>query len=80
MEKPPCRYGQDGFVLHRYLSSFEAVATGAMFRVAVTSTAYVDFAQGAVVARTIVLTFGNAAADCIVDFMSVFIRHNKIPP
>ena len=51
-----------------------------MFRVAITGIAYVDFAQGAVITRTIVLTFGNAAADCIVDFMAVFIRHIKIPP
>lgn len=36
-----------------------------------------NLSQGAVVARTVVLTFGDAATDCGVDFVTVFIHHNK---
>lgn len=64
----------------RKLFSFEAVAAGAAFRVATASVAYVDFSQRAIIARTVVLTFGYSATDCSVDFLTFFIHHIKKPP
>lgn len=62
------------------LFSHEAIAAGAAFRVAATSVADVDFAEGAVIACAVVLTIGNAAADTLVYFTSIFVHHNKNPP
>ena len=59
------------------LFSFKAVAAGAAFRVAAARIAHVDFTKGAVVAGAVVLAFGNAATDRSVDFVLVFIHHNK---
>ena len=67
---------------HTYarLLSFEAVAAGTTFRVAIASIAYVNLSQRAIIPCTVVLTFGYSATDTAVYFMSVFIHHNKKPP
>ena len=59
------------------LFSYEAITTGAAFRIATTSIADVDFAEGAIIACAVVLTFGNATADTFVYFTSIFVHHNK---
>lgn len=62
------------------LFSFKAVAASAAFCVATANVADVNFAQRAIIARTVVLTFGYAAADAGVHFLSTFIHHIKKPP
>ena len=58
----------------RELFSFKAVATRTFFRVAVARIAYVNFGKGTVITGTVILTFGNAAADTGVHFL---MFHNK---
>ena len=58
------------------LFSFEAIAAGAAFRIAVAGVAYVDFTQGAIVACAVVLTFRNATADSGVYFITVVFVHH----
>ena len=60
------------------LLSYKAIAAGAAFRIATASVADVDFAKRAIIARAVVLTIGNTAADTLVYFTSVFVHHNKI--
>ena len=59
------------------LFSFEAIATGTAFRVAVAGVPYVDFTQGAVIPCAVELTFRYATTDARVHFLYVFIHHNK---
>ena len=63
------------------LFSFEAIATGTAFRVAVAGVPYVDFTQGAIVARAVVLTFRNPTTDSRVYFIAVvFVHHSSQTP
>ena len=59
------------FLLETVAASASAVAT---------RIAYVDFAERAVIACAIVLTFRYTATDARVHFLYVFIHHNKKPP
>ena len=60
---------------HR-LFSFEAIATGAAFRIAVAGVPYVDFTQGAVIPCAVELTFRYATTDSRVYFVAiVFVHH-----
>lgn len=68
------------FPLFRFLFLFEAIATSAAFRIATARIAYVDFAKRTIIARAIVLTFGDAATDTSVDFLCIFVHHSKKPP
>jgi hypothetical protein len=57
------------------LFSFKAITAGTAFRVATASVANVDFAERAIVARTVVFAFGYTATDARVYFLS-FFHHN----
>lgn len=56
------------------LLAFEAIAAGALFLFAGTGVAHMDLRKRAVVARTVILTFGDAAADAGIDFF--FVHHS----
>lgn len=62
------------------LLSFEAIATGTMFRITIAGVPYVNFTECTKIPRAVVLTFGYSAADAAVYFMLVFIHHIKKPP
>ena len=67
-------------VLLRILFSFETIAAGATFRIAVAGIAYVDFAQGAIVARAVVFAFCYTTTDCRVHFAILFVHHSFCTP
>lgn len=56
------------------LLAFETIAAGALFLFAGTGVAHMDLRKRAVVARTVILTFGDAAADTGIDFF--FVHHS----
>ena len=68
------------FSVFHVLFLFVAIAAGTAFCVAAASIANVDFTQSAVIACTVVLAIGYAAADCGVDFLIFFVHHIKKPP
>lgn len=68
----------DGFLLFAQflnLFLFKTVAASATFRIATARIAYVNLTKRTVIARTVVFTFGYAAADGRIDFLSSFIHH-----
>ena len=63
-----------------FLSSFKTIATGARSRVVCARIPNVNFAKRTIIARTVIFTFRYATADTSVDFLFVFVHHNKKPP
>jgi hypothetical protein len=57
------------------LFAFKAVAARAAIRFFIAGVADVDFAERTIIARAVVLTFGNATTDTCVDFLIVFVHH-----
>ena len=68
----------DGRKAERELFSFEAVAARTFIRIAIARIAYVDFRKRTIVARTVILTFGHAAADTGVDTLHFVVHHKNI--
>ena len=66
-------------IFHRLLS-FEAITTRTAFRIARTRVPHVDLAKRAIIARTVVFTFGYTATNARVHFLTFFIHHSKKPP
>ena len=60
-----------------WLLSFEAIATGAAFRITATRIPYVDFTERAVIPCAVILTFRNATTNARVHFLYIFVHHNK---
>ena len=63
-----------------FLFLFKAVAAGTAFRVLRARIAYVDFAKGAIVPRTVVFAFSHTATDASIHFLFVFHHNFKKPP
>jgi hypothetical protein len=63
----------------RVLSLFVTVTTSTAIRTTA-GIAHVNFAERAIITRTVIFTFGNTAADTRVYFLIFFIHHKKIPP
>ena len=59
------------------LSLFVAITAGTFFSVAIARIAHVDFRQGTIIARTVVLTIGHGAAN---THIYVFFMHHKNNP
>jgi hypothetical protein len=65
-------FEKSGYPLRKErLSLFVTVAAGTLFRVAIANVAYVDFTERAVIARSVVLAFGNTTTNAGVDFLRV---------
>lgn len=58
-----------------FLFAAETVAAGAFIRIAVAIATHVNLGKRTVIARAIVLTFRDVAADARVDVHLVFVHH-----
>ena len=75
-KKVSAEYSADTF----FLFTLEAIAAGAFFGITITIASHVNLGKRTIIARAIILTFRNVAADARVDVHFVFVHHIFNPP
>ena len=70
-KKVSAEYSADTF----FLFTLEAIAAGAFFGITITIASHVNLGKRTIIARAIILTFRNVAADARVDVHFVFVHH-----